>query len=431
MAYTAPTISGYNATPPSDDGASTSSNRLYWSIIKTKLTDPLKNYVDSINSAISASFSGLFLSSIDDKAVNFTAGTADDGKLFNCTSAITVTLPPASSATEGYHICIFNSSTGTITIDGDGSENINGSANMTLVDRYTAAFLVCTGSGWYAMKFGLSSEGDITVQGKFKNPTDGELTIASGVITATGTYHTIDTEADAASDDLVTINGFVNGMFLDIRAENDARTVVVKHNTGNIYNPSGSDITLDNYYDILTLRYDSVIAKWLVVGCSASQLGVVSTKINNTKRILQHAYKSTTTADSTALNVPDDNTIPQNGECKLGLAADAFTPTSATSKLRISYSAMISNGSASTTGMLLLFKDSNAGAIKISPALVGNGDPTTINGYYEMVAGTTSAITFKLYFGGISSTTYFLSDNGTAKWGGTVMADIRIEEIEA
>lgn len=150
-----------------------------------------------------------------------------------------------------------------------------------------------------------------------------------------------------------------------------------------------------------------------------------------TKRILQHSYKSTTTADSTALNVPDDNTIPQNTECKLGLAADAFTPKSATSKLRISYSAMLSNSSASTTGMLLLFKDSDAGAMKISPALVGNGDPTTISDYYEMVAGTTSAITFKLYFGGISNTTYFLSDNGTTKWGGTVMAHIKIEEIDA
>lgn len=431
MSYTPPTISGYNATPPSDDGSVTSSNRILWATIKEKLSDPIKNWVDSINAAIDSSFSGFFLSSIDDKAVGFSVGTTDDGKLFNCTSALTATLPAASNVGEGFHICIFNSSTGTVTIDGDGSETINGSANITLLDKYTAAFLVCTGSGWHAMVFGLSSDGDITVQGKLKNPTDGELTIASGVITATGTFHTIDTQSDAASDDLDTINGFVNGMLLNIRADNDARTIVVKHNTGNIYNPSGLDITLDNYYDVLTLRYDSVIAKWLVVGCSASQLGVVSTKINNTKRVLQHSYKTTTTADSTALTVPDDNTIPQNSECKLGLEADAFTPTSATSKLRISYSAMLSNSSASTTGMLLLFKDSDAGAMKISPSLVGNGDPTTISDYYEMVAGTTSAITFKLYFGGISSTTYFLSDNGTTKWGGTVMAHIKIEEIEA
>ena len=196
---------------------------------------------------------------------------------------------------------------------------------------------------------------------------------------------------------------------------------------------SGVDDIVANFTEDAIAATDSIIFADASDGNTTKRdtvQGIIDL-IPSQKRILQRAYKSTTTNDSTALTVPDDNTIPQNGECKVGLTADAFTPTSATSKLRISYSAMISNSSASTTGMLLLFKDSDAGALKTSPALVGSGDPTTISGYYEMTAGTTSAITFKLYFGGISGTTYFLSDNGTVKWGGTVNAHILIEEIEA
>lgn len=72
-----------------------------------------------------------------------------------------------------------------------------------------------------------------------------ELTIAAGVVTATQTYHTIDTEGDAASDDLDTINGLADGQFYVFKSAAAARNVVFKHGTGNIINPSGRDITLD------------------------------------------------------------------------------------------------------------------------------------------------------------------------------------------
>ena len=57
-----------------------------------------------------------------------------------------------------------------------------------------------------------------------------ELTIVSGAVTVPGTlrvrYHTIDTEGDAASDDLDTITGGNVGDFLIIEAASSARTVV-------------------------------------------------------------------------------------------------------------------------------------------------------------------------------------------------------------
>lgn len=89
-----------------------------------------------------------------------------------------------------------------------------------------------------------------------------ELTIATGVVTVTQSYHTIDTESDDATDDLVTINGGTAGQVLTIRAINSARTVVAKDGTGNLQ--IEGDMTLDNAQDTLTLIYDG--SNWLETG---------------------------------------------------------------------------------------------------------------------------------------------------------------------
>lgn len=93
-----------------------------------------------------------------------------------------------------------------------------------------------------------------------------ELTIATGAITVTRGYHSVDTEGDGASDDLDTINGGVDGMTLVIRADNSGRTVVVKDGTGNIKGPG--DVTLDNLEDTCSLIYDATNSAWLVTGSS-------------------------------------------------------------------------------------------------------------------------------------------------------------------
>jgi hypothetical protein len=89
----------------------------------------------------------------------------------------------------------------------------------------------------------------------------GELTIASGVIEVTNTKHLVDTEADASSDDLDTINGGQDGMMLVLRAAHSDRTVVVKNGTGNI-RLSGSDFSMDHVRDRLTLMFDSDLNEW-------------------------------------------------------------------------------------------------------------------------------------------------------------------------
>jgi hypothetical protein len=91
-----------------------------------------------------------------------------------------------------------------------------------------------------------------------------ELTIATGAITLTssdGSRIRVDTESDAATDDLDTISGGTDGDVIVLRAESSVRTVVVKHNTGNIRLDGSTDKSLTQVNDRIVLEFDGT--NWL------------------------------------------------------------------------------------------------------------------------------------------------------------------------
>lgn len=83
-----------------------------------------------------------------------------------------------------------------------------------------------------------------------------ELTIASGAITVTQGFHKIDTEANAAEDNLDTINGGVTNALYLLRPEDAARVVIVRSGAGNIRTANGVSIRLEGLNDGLLLWYD-------------------------------------------------------------------------------------------------------------------------------------------------------------------------------
>lgn len=85
------------------------------------------------------------------------------------------------------------------------------------------------------------------------------LTISSGEITVTGSYHAVNTEASASTDDIDTISGGVVGQRLVIRALDQTRTVVLKNNTDNLR--LAGDCILDNSTDTIELIYSGT--NWL------------------------------------------------------------------------------------------------------------------------------------------------------------------------
>lgn len=123
-----------------------------------------------------------------------------------------------------------------------------------------------------------------------------ELTIASGAVTATQTVHTVDTESDAASDDLDTINGGTANAILIIRADNAGRTVVLT-TAGNIVTPTAASITLDETYKEVWLKYDGGLSKWIVVFHNAGPGAIDSDDVG---------YVPTTLADWNSSTDPGD-----------------------------------------------------------------------------------------------------------------------------
>ncbi len=95
-----------------------------------------------------------------------------------------------------------------------------------------------------------------------------ELTIASGAITVTHSLHGVDTEADASTDDLDTINGGVDGQIVVLKAQDNTRDVVVKDGTGNLR--LAGDFTMDNSNDTITLMY--IGSTWNEISRSNNQV---------------------------------------------------------------------------------------------------------------------------------------------------------------
>lgn len=146
--YTNVSVSGYNTNPPSDDGAQTEANRVKWSTIKSKLPDPLKTAIEAIDTNVGSAFDKVS-GGVVSKGVDYTVTSSDQGKLIRCTaSGITITTPNATSVGEPFQFFVLNDSTGDITVDGSGSQDIDGENNITIPPG-GGVHLQTTGTNWY------------------------------------------------------------------------------------------------------------------------------------------------------------------------------------------------------------------------------------------------------------------------------------------
>ena len=185
--YSAPSISGYNDTPPSDDGANTSANEVTWAGIKTKLGDPVKTYAQAVSSAVGTAFGKIMFNTVSAESSDYTVAAGDRGKLLSCTNTITITLLASATAANGFPLGIVNSGSGVITVDGYSSETINGYTTYTL---YAGDMLVivCDGSNWIGQSTGNPSglavaSGYTKISANYainNTPTEVGLTLGSG-----------------------------------------------------------------------------------------------------------------------------------------------------------------------------------------------------------------------------------------------------------
>lgn len=279
-------------------------------------------------------FTGLGSGSARTDSINY--GQVQDGKANwvdsgGTADAITATYSPAITALVDGQICYVRAGAANATTTPTFSPN--GLTARTIVKTGGTALVAGDISGdghelilrydlsntrWELLNpatpaVGISStytgnntfSGTTTFSGIVKYTDDGELTISSGAITITGSNHTVDTESDASTDDLDTINGGVDGARLVIRTENSSRDVVLKDGTGNIETPDGNDITLDAIENAAELSYDAAQSKWLVLSTFAAATSAATTSAAG---IVELATDAEVVAETDAV-VPEANQI--------------------------------------------------------------------------------------------------------------------------
>jgi hypothetical protein len=127
--YSGVSVTGFNSSPPADDGSTVATNRIFWATIKTKLADPVKNAVESMNSAI--------LTHVDEStrsiASDDTTAASDHLRTIQVnTSSVSVSLADAMTMANGYIVTIANQSSGDVTVGlASATDTIDGVTNVT------------------------------------------------------------------------------------------------------------------------------------------------------------------------------------------------------------------------------------------------------------------------------------------------------------
>lgn len=145
-------------------------------------------------------------------------------------------------------------------------------------------------------------QGDAVQEGLIFNSAT-ELTIASGVVELTQSHHSIDTEGDAANDDLDTMNGLSSGAILFLLPKNSARQVRIRNGVGNIFlkhqvdsshlsfsSPAGAGAATryagGGYYDFatadVTLNQGSLTQTFGTANVSYAAHASIITRVNGT-----------------------------------------------------------------------------------------------------------------------------------------------------
>jgi len=149
--YASKSASGYNASPPADDGSQNASNLVSWATQKSKLADPVKTLADDINTALVSAFDYTVrqITVSDNTVAGDHMRTVEIAPTVS--SAITVSLGDAATMTNNYIVRIKNSSTIAQTIgrvtSGDTIDGV--AANITLQSKGSVVLGVTSGAAGY------------------------------------------------------------------------------------------------------------------------------------------------------------------------------------------------------------------------------------------------------------------------------------------
>lgn len=143
----------------------------------------------------------------------YTVNKVDDQVVLAANAGgMTVTLPPAAACFSdscGMRFLIVNvGAAGTVTVDGDGAETINGNANVSLASQYASVLVQSTGSAWVALNdlVNITAASDLTLSGTLDVAgvsTFAGAVVAEDAVTVEGTFTA---EVPAVMDDIACVD---------------------------------------------------------------------------------------------------------------------------------------------------------------------------------------------------------------------------------
>lgn len=491
--YTTESVSGYNATPPADDGTVSESNKVKWSTTKTKLSDPLNTAIANIDSKLTTHFN------VGPTAL--TTSTTLDSTHFNkiiqvSGSGVTLTLTDAATLAGGWYCWICNTdSTNAVTLGrATGANTINGTAgNYSISPGQTLMVFVIAAANGFLTVSDVSARGSNTFSGD--NTFSGALTRAAKNVSTQFT-HNLGFTASVASNNLtvalkgadvadpsatnpvavafrsttVTSGGYVlrtvtaamsvvlaGGQTLGFAASEDGYMYIYLCDDGStrqiglckeaIFDETAliSTAVISSATSATTLYTTSVMtgAAIRLIGRisiaptganwanAASSLTVWTPSMRKTGDILYRKRTPYTSVLTGATTIPADDTVPQSGEGNEYMTT-SYTPLNARNILRIRARLHLAN-TAGSRMTAALFKDAVASALATGVSFQSTtGVATQVDLEHSMVSGTVSAISFAVRAGSdAAGTTSFNGEGGVGRYGGTINSFIEVIEIQA
>lgn len=165
---------------------------------------------------------------------------------------------------------------------------------------------------------------------------------------------------------------------------------------------------------------------------SARNAAITSGNVKLSGDVVQVVSTQTGAVATMTALIPGDDTIPQNTE-GTEVMTRAITPTNASNILEIEVVVNVGNGGTSTEWMTAaLFQDSTANALACGFTYAAANTPVQVVFKHRMVAGTTSATTFRVRFGGNTANTFTFNGLGGGRYfGGVLASSITVREIKA
>lgn len=199
--YSSQSAVGYNSNPVSDDGSATEANKVKASTILTKWTNPLKTFIEAVNTAISTALdkSARAVTGNDNSAA-----TDHDRTIQVNTASVTITLADATTMAAGYTVSVANQSSGDITVAlATATDTIDTvtNATQTISAKEVRRYIVNATATGYVTASDRVVAASATIAGKV------ELATVAEILTGTDTARAM-TPGDFAGNKSLAANGY-------------------------------------------------------------------------------------------------------------------------------------------------------------------------------------------------------------------------------